>query len=205
MNKLDLNLLKRFVVLAKPYWLSEQKWKARGLLALLALLLIGYTWSNVLFNQQSGEFTSALAAHDAGRFWRSILLFLALLVVAVPIYSYYYYVRDKLAIQWRRGLTDEVMARYFDNHAFYRLLENPEIDNPDQRIAQDIASFTQQSLNFLLLFASAAFELLAFTGVLWSISQLLVLFLALYAAAGTLRNGSRSSGVSARCSRTSIN
>jgi vitamin B12/bleomycin/antimicrobial peptide transport system ATP-binding/permease protein len=186
MDKLDIRLLKRFLGLAKPYWTSDQKWTARGQLVLLGLFVGGYTWLNVLFNEQSGEFTSALAARESSRFWHSILVFSGLLVVAVPVYSYYYYVRDRLAIQWRRWFTDQTLARYFENHSFYRLLDNPEIDNPDQRVSEDIASFTQQSLNFLLLFASAAFELLAFSKVLWSISESLVLFLMLYAAAGTL-------------------
>ena len=86
--RLGLSMLRRMVALAKPFWVSEQKWKAIGLAISLALLLAGYTWSNVLFNHQTGEFTSSLAARDGDRFWRSILLFLALLVVAVPIYAY---------------------------------------------------------------------------------------------------------------------
>lgn len=186
MNRIDLNLLRRFLVLAKPYWSSKQNRNAWWLLALLILLLVGYTGSNVLFNKQSGEFASALAARDANRFWHAVLVFSGLLVVAVPVYSYYYYVRDKITIQWRQGMTEATLARYLEDHAFYRLAANPTIDNPDQRIAEDVRSFTSQSLSFFLLFASAAFELLAFSSVLWSISRLLVVILALYAAAGTL-------------------
>ena len=186
MGKLNLKLWKRFIVLAKPYWQSDEKWQAWGLLVLLILLLAGYSGSNVLFNRQSGEFASALAARDGHRFWRAVLLFAGLLVVAVPIYSYYYYVRDRLAIQWRRWLTDRVLTRYFGKRSYYRLVAAPEIDNPDQRVSEDVGSFTQQSLNFLLLFASASFELVAFSGVLWSISRVLVLILVLYAALGTL-------------------
>ena len=185
MNKLDLDLWKRFYKLAKPYWRSGKKWQAWGLLALLVLLLVGYTGSNVLFNRQTGEFASALAAHDTHRFWRSVVLFTGLLVVAVPVYSFYYYVRDRLAIQWRLWFTDQVLGRYFADHAYYRLASNHEIDNPDQRVAEDVRSFTLESLNFLLLFTSAFFELVAFSKVLWSISRLLVLILILYAAAGT--------------------
>ena len=186
MNKLNLNLVKRFIILAKLYWLSKEKWKATGLLVLLILLLLGDTWFNVLFNAQSGEFTSALAAGEAGRFWSSIRQYLVLLLVAVPIYSYYYYVRDKLAINWRRWMTQRLLGQYFENRAYYRLLQDPAIDNPDQRISEDIASFTQQSLNFLLLIAGSAFSLVAFSKVLWTISHSLVLFLTLYALAGTI-------------------
>jgi vitamin B12/bleomycin/antimicrobial peptide transport system ATP-binding/permease protein len=185
MNQFDLKLLKRLAALAKPYWVSEERWKARGLLLLLGLLLIGDTWFSVLFNEQSGEFTSALAAREAPRFWQSVRTFVGLLVVAVPIYSYYYYVRDKLAIQWRRWLTARTLTGYFEGRAFYHLLRNEEIDNPDQRIAEDISSFTSQSLTFLLMFANAAFQLMAFSAVLWSISRLLVFFLILYATAST--------------------
>ena len=184
-SKLNLKLLRRFRKLAIPYWTSEEKRKAWGFLLLLGLLLAGETWFNVLFNHQSGEFTSALAELDAARFWASVRLYLWLLVIAVPVYSYYYYVRDKLSIEWRQWLTGKFLGRYFGNRAYYHLQRNLEIDNPDQRIGEDIASFTTQSLNFLLLFASATFEMVAFSKVLWDISHPLVYFLALYAAIGT--------------------
>ncbi|HSR05818.1 MAG TPA: ABC transporter ATP-binding protein/permease [Bryobacteraceae bacterium] len=186
MNKLDLNLLKQSIALAKPYWFSEENRKGRWLLVLLVLLLIGDTEFNVLFNQQSGEFTSALAARDTARFWHSVRIFFGLLLAAVPIYAYYYYVRDTLGLNWRRWLTDRILKRYFKNHAFYKLLTKPEIDNPDQRISQDIASFTQQALSFLLIFGGGVIQLLAFGRVLWSISGYLVLFVIVYATLVTL-------------------
>ena len=153
MPQINPRLVKRFINLAKPYWYSEEKWMARGLVALLVLIMVAETWFNVLFNELSGEFTSALAAQESTRFWRSIAKFCGLLVVAVPIYSYYYFVRDKLGNNWRRWMTHRLLGRYFRDHAFYELLRNPEIDNPDQRISEDIASFTQRSLTFLLLSA----------------------------------------------------
>ena len=185
MKKLNLELWKRIAALAKPFWYSDEKWKARGLLALLVVLLIADTQFNVYFNRQSGEFTSALAAGDGKRFWSSVRVFFALLVGAVPIYAYYYFVRDKLFIHWRRWLTHQFLGRYFEDHAFFRLLKNPAVDNPDQRIAEDISSFTRESLNFLILFGSAVFQLIGFGRILWSISIPLVLFLLLYAVTGT--------------------
>jgi len=186
MNKLDLSLLRRSLALAKPYWFSAEKRQARWLLVLIVLLLLGDTEFNVLFNEQSGEFTSALAARDAARFWHSIRIFFGLILAAVPIYACYYYVRDRLALNWRRWLSNSYLERYFGNHSFYKLLARPEIDNPDQRISEDIASFTQQSLTFLLIVTSGLFQLLAFSRVLWSISGYLVFFLIVYATVGTL-------------------
>ena len=63
-HRLNLSFLKRAIHLAKPFWFLDEKKRARWLLFLLMLLLIGYTEFAVLFNQQSGEFTSALAERN---------------------------------------------------------------------------------------------------------------------------------------------
>jgi len=182
----DRRLWHRFWTIARPYWFLDAKWTARGLLALLVLLLLGRTEFTVLFNQQSGEFTSALAAKDPARFWHSMRIFGAVLAIAVPIYAFYYFVRDKLGILWRRWLTDRFLGRYFKDRAYYELTSNHAIDNPDQRIADDISSFTQKSLRFLLEVIGAVLQLVAFSGILWSISRLMVGFLIVYALIGTV-------------------
>ncbi|HEY2415340.1 MAG TPA: ABC transporter ATP-binding protein/permease [Pirellulaceae bacterium] len=179
-------LWSRFGAIAFPYWFSEERWTARGLLVVLILLLLGESASNVLFNQQSGEFTSALAAKDAPRFWRSIYQCLILLVASVPIYALYYYVRDRLGIFWRRWLTTRLLKGYFKDRAYYELSSHEKIDNPDQRIAEDVNTFTQKSLYFLLIFVGSVIQLIAFCGVLWNISRALVFFLIIYAVVGTL-------------------
>jgi putative ATP-binding cassette transporter len=185
MINFDRHLWQRFSAIAAPYWFREERWQARGLLMLLVLLLLGQTGFAVLFNQLTGEFTSALAARDADRFWTSIKECLTILIAAVPIYAFYYYVRDKLGIYWRRWLTRNFLNSYFSNRAYYELNSSTEIDNPDQRIAEDINTFTQKSLYFLLVLIGALLQLVAFSGVLWSISTELVFFLIIYAIAGT--------------------
>ena len=176
----------RFVALAKPYWNSEDKWKARSLLALLAILLLGNTAFSVFLNEQAGEFTSALAAQDSGRYWSSIYKSVGLIAAAAPVYVFYYFVRDKLVNYWRRWLTHNYLDTYFRNNAFYKLAFNAEIDNPDQRIAEDINTFTLKSIYYFLLAIETVLQLIAFSGVLWSISRTLVLFLVVYASVGTL-------------------
>ena len=176
----------RFFAIAKPYWYSEDKWKARSLLALLAILLIGNTAFNVFLNEQAGEFTSALAAQDSSRYWVSIYKSVGLIAAAAPVYVFYYFVRDKLVNYWRRWLTHNYLDTYFRNNAFYKLAFNAEIDNPDQRIAEDINTFTLKTIYYFLLAIETVLQLLAFSGVLWSISRTLVLFLVVYATIGTL-------------------
>ena len=155
-------------------------------MALLIVLLLADTQLNVWFNSQSGEATSALAARDGARFWHTIRIYLLLLLIAVPEYSAYYYARDRMGLRWRRALTHRFLDKYFRNHAFYRLRTDPQIDNPDQRMADDIDSITGQSVNFLLILAGAVFQMVAFGHVLWRISGYLILFLLAYAIVTTL-------------------
>lgn len=178
--------LPRFISLARPYWHSEDKWIAKGLLMLLVVLLVANTVFSVLLLEQSGEFTSALASQDSNRYWTSIYKTVGIILAASPSYVFYYYVRDKLVNKWRRWLTHHFLETYFRNNAFYKLAFNAEIDNPDQRISEDINTFTLRAIFYLLLLVETILQLCAFSGVLWSISRALVFFLMAYAAIGTL-------------------
>lgn len=185
MSRFRGRLIPRFLVLSKPYLVSDEKWIARGLLTLLMVLMLSNTAATVLLNQQAGEFSSALAARESDRYWRSIYFTIGLVCFAVPIYGFYYYVRDKLTIYWRRWMTTHYLSKYFNNTAYYKLAFASEIDNPDQRITEDINAFTRQSIYFLLIFTEMLLQLIAFCGVLWSISHGLVYFILVYAASGT--------------------
>jgi vitamin B12/bleomycin/antimicrobial peptide transport system ATP-binding/permease protein len=187
MHRFNFTILKQFWAIAKPYWSSEEKWWPRGLLLLVILLSFGYTGLSVMLNSKRGELISALSAKDEARFWQTILIFVGILVVYAPLYAGYVYLRDRLGLQWRQWLTDHFVDRYFQNRAFYRLNhESIDIDNPDQRIAEDVKSFTNESLTLLLAVVDSLLAIGAFSSVLWGISKPLILFLILYALVGTL-------------------
>jgi vitamin B12/bleomycin/antimicrobial peptide transport system ATP-binding/permease protein len=186
-ERFNLSVVKRFWAIAKSYWSSEEKWQARGLLLLVVLMSLSYTGLSVLLNNKRGALISALSAHDEARFWQTILVFTATLVVYAPLFAGYVYLRDRLGLEWRRWLTNRFIERYFENRAFYNLSHtDADIDNPDQRIAEDVKSFTQESLTLLLAAVDSLLAIIAFSGVLWSISKPLIGFLVLYALIGTL-------------------
>ena len=172
----------RFVAIAKPYWFSEERWWLRAGLGLLVVLLLLQTTSSVLFNRESGEFISALADKDGSRFWGSIWRYALILTAAIPVYSFYYYAQDTIALRWRKWLTDRFLHRYFNERIYYKLGQGSGIDNPDQRIAEDINSFTEQSLYFAMVVVGSVIQIIAFAGVLWSISPSLIYFLIGYSA-----------------------
>lgn len=186
MARLNSNVFQQFWRIAKPYWLGNEKWQARGLLLGVVLFLLAYTGLSVVLNNKRGVLISALSAQDEPRFWQTVMVFIGVLVVYAPLLAGYNYLRSRLSLQWRKWLTHRFVDHYFHNRAYYKLhlLQN-EIDNPDQRITEDVRSFTQESLNFLLVLVESVLSIIAFSSVLWGISQPLVVFLVLYAVIGT--------------------
>ena len=187
MERFNLTIFKQFWAIAKSYWSGEEKWRARGLLLSIVVMSLCYTGLSVLLNNKRGELISALSAKDEARFWQTILIFAGTLVVYAPLYAGYVYLRDRLGLNWRRWLTEHFIDRYFQNRAFYNLTNaDATIDNPDQRISEDVKSFTQESLTLLLAVVDSLLAIAAFASVLWGISPPLIIFLVLYALIGTL-------------------
>ncbi|WP_319419206.1 ABC transporter ATP-binding protein/permease [Pleurocapsa sp. FMAR1] len=187
MNRFNLKVLKKFWSLAKLYWSGNEKKGALTLLALLFVLLVAYTKLSVLLNQQQGDIISSLSAKEVDRFYKTIKAFFIILVIYVPLFSGFSYVQGILGNFWRRWLTNHFLNRYFSQRAFYKLGNfNIDIDNPDQRISEDIKGFTVDSLSFLLSLVSSLFQVIAFSFALWKISNTLVYILILYSFVGTL-------------------
>ena len=170
---------------ARPYWLGDQKRMAWGLLALLVGLMVLETQLAVMLIDKTGELTSALAAKQVDRFWSAVRASLMVVAVAVPVYAFYYYMRDAFSNHWRRWLTHRFLDGYLSERKYYDIGNSRDIDNPDQRISEDINTFTGRSTHFLLIFLGSLMQLVAFSAVLWSISHTLVAFLAVYALLGT--------------------
>ncbi len=189
-KRLNPELWQKFLKVAKPYWFSEKKWQARGLLGLLLLLALAVNAINVAISFIFRNIDTALATYpqtgEVSTFWRFIAFYAGLLVIGTPIVVMYGYLQDKLGLQWREWLTNHFLNKYFQNRAYYQINFNQKIDNPDQRIAEDIRSFTRTSLSFTLLILTSIITLVSFTGVLLSISVSLSVALVIYAILGTV-------------------
>jgi putative ATP-binding cassette transporter len=185
-NVFDPYLWKRFWQIARLYWFADERRSARIVLGLLLLLLFGFTALNVVLNFVGRDFMTALAEKDLPAFNKNLLLYLGVFVVATPVSVFYSFVRKHLGINWRLWLTNHFLGRYFDNRSYYRVNDDKNIDNPDQRISQDISSFTVTSLAFLSILFFSFVQLISFIGILWSISITLVMVLLAYAAVGTV-------------------
>ncbi len=186
--KLDFSAFQRFWAVAKPYWWdSQERWKAIGLLVFLLFLLTIQTKMNVLQNAQRGEFTSALAEKNVSRFWQAIVTYVLACLLFISLQTFCQYLEDKIRWFWRGWLTNFYLLKYMKNRNFYWLGSwTAKIDNPDQRISQDIERFCYMSLVLFMNFSSSLVNIIAFGIVLWSMSHNLVILLIAYAGAGML-------------------
>lgn len=163
----------------RPYL---KPWLFLGLLLLLSFSVSGI---NVIMSYVGRFFQTALAKKDIPSFWKYLYVYGSVFIIATPIVVIYTYLRRKLGMHWREWLTHSLLDKYFEHRAYYELTSSRSIDNPDQRIAEDLKSFTITSLDFLLIILGAVVDLIAFMGILYSISKLLSGVLLGYAFFGT--------------------
>jgi len=176
---------RQFWNISKAFFASRQQRKARGYLTALLILALSVGGVQVLMSYAGRDFMTAIAKKNPDAYWRLLGLYLGTFALAVPLGVYYRWTEQRLALLWREWLAQHLIKRYFNNRAYYRLRGSEGIDNPDQRISEDVRNFTANSLSFLLIVLNASVTLVAFLGVLWGISGTLVAVLFAYAIAGT--------------------
>jgi len=156
--------------LARGYWSSEERWSARILLAAIIALNLGMVYVSVLLNTARGTMYNGLQARDAAAFYSAfgtiVLLILAYLAVALLRY----YLNLTLQLRWRRWLTDRYLSRWLADRAFYRMRFFGKVDNPDQRISEDVRLFIEQTLSLGLGLLSSIVTLASFAAILWDLS-----------------------------------
>lgn len=170
------HLWRHFWLLAKPFWASEEKWRARGLLVLVIGLSLGLVFMQVQFNSWYSEFYDTLQKLDADGFRSAIIKFtwLALIYIVIAVYALYF--QQMLEVRWRRWLTDHYIGRWLAGQGYYRLqLIDQKTDNPDQRIAEDVTQFVSGTLSLSLGLLRSVVTLISFIGILWTLSGPLTL------------------------------
>ncbi|MCC7046937.1 MAG: ABC transporter ATP-binding protein/permease [Alphaproteobacteria bacterium] len=162
--------------LSRPYWFSEERWPARGLLAVIVGMNLGLVYLSVLLNQWNNAFYNALQEKDYDTFIRQLLYFVLLVTAFIVIAVYRLYLRQMLEIRWRRWLTDRFLGDWLGRQAYYRLqFAEGATDNPDQRISDDARLFVNQTLIISLDLLSNVVTLISFFGILWRLSGTLTI------------------------------
>ena len=164
--------LRRVWALSLPYFQSEDKWRARGLLAACVSLNLGMVYMMVLFNDWNRVFYDALQNRDAAVFWHQLGVFCILATCYIIVAVYKFYLTQLLELGWRTWMTRDYLQRWLSHHVFYRLELQAQngTDNPDQRIQEDVQQFTADTVSLSLGVLDASVTLLSFIGILWTLS-----------------------------------
>jgi len=168
--------------LAMPYFRSEERWKARALLASIIVLNLAAVYMLVLINDWNRLFYDALQNKQQDVFWTQLGRFTWIAFAYIIIAVYKFYLTQLLEVRWRAWLTAHYTTRWLTGHAFYRMeltrFTQPEAvagnsqspDNPDQRIQEDLNLFTSYSVSLSMGLLNALVTLVSFVGILWGLS-----------------------------------
>jgi putative ATP-binding cassette transporter len=175
----------RFGRAVKDFANCDVGWRARGIFALLIALLIVFNALNVFNSYVARDFMTAISNRDSAGFIRQAIVYLGVFAASTLVGAFYSFSEQRLGLLWREWLTRRLLGAYLDRRAYYRLSAAGMLTNPDERIAEDVKAFTATTLSFVLLLSNATVTVVAFSGVLWSISRTLFGVAIVYAICGS--------------------
>jgi putative ATP-binding cassette transporter len=157
--------------LTAPYFWSEERWSARGLLAIIIGSGVFLVYLMKLLNEWNARFFNALEDKNFEAFWAELRYFVIVALIYIIVAVYRLWFRQMLQIRWRRWLTEVYYRDWLAERTYYRMeLAGAAADNPEQRIEEDCNRFTDQTLVILLDLLSQVLTLVTFTSVLWGLS-----------------------------------
>ncbi len=169
----------RVWALSKPYFASDQKWQARGLLLAIVSLNLALVYMSVLYNDWNRVFYDSLQDKNAAVFWQQLGRFIYIAFGMIVLAVYRFYLTQLLEMRWRAWMTGHYLQRWLSNQAFYRLelaryqagtAAAATPDNPDQRIQEDVGQFTGSTLSLSMGLLNSVVTLVSFVGILWTLS-----------------------------------
>jgi len=159
--------------LAKPYWWSsDERWFARGILALVIVLNLLMVYINYRITEWYNTFYNDLQQYRAAAAWHGMLIFVLLATPYIIAAVYQTYLAQMLQIRWRRWLTAKYLDSWLSNGTYYHMqVLGDGTDNPDQRISSDLDTFTSQTLGLIVGILSSVTTIIAFVAMLWGLSS----------------------------------
>ncbi|MDA8125940.1 MAG: ABC transporter ATP-binding protein/permease [Deltaproteobacteria bacterium] len=171
MKKFDRAFFRGFWALITPYWTSDQRAAAWGLLAVVVGLNLGIVYISVLFNRWMNGFYNAIQNLDKAGFIKALYDFTWIAAAFIAVAVYMLYLNQLLQIRWRTWLTERYLNEWLARQTYYRIqIFEQTTDNPDQRISEDINALVNLTLNLGLGLLRAVVTLGSFIFILWGIS-----------------------------------
>ncbi|MEY2874662.1 MAG: hypothetical protein RLZZ373_2033 [Pseudomonadota bacterium] len=168
---------RQFWSLSGAYFSPKRSWQPLLGVALMLLFTLFAVRMNVLFSFWYNDFYSAMQALDQPKFWFSLNLFGILAAIHVARALVTSYIRSAFTIHWRQWLNDRTVGEWLDGQSYYLgRFAQPSVDNPDQRIQQDVTTLVGTTLALALGLVGAVVSVYEFTGILWNLSAPMTVF-----------------------------
>ncbi|TRT84757.1 MAG: ABC transporter ATP-binding protein/permease [Microcystis aeruginosa Ma_AC_P_19900807_S299] len=179
--------------IAQPYWyptasnkrsFSEviRSWGMLSLLIFLIVGLVGVTAFNSFVNRRLIDVI--IQEKDASQFASTLTVYAIGLICVTLLAGFTKDIRKKIALDWYQWLNTQIVEKYFSNRAYYKINFQSDIDNPDQRLAQEIEPIATNAISFSATFLEKSLEMLTFLAVVWSISRQIAIPLMFYTIIG---------------------
>ena len=179
----------RFVSSLKLFAFSQRKHegtKAIWLFIGLIAFMCGINGLNVVNSYVGRDFMTSIENRNLAEFIKQAILYIGVFAATTIVAVFFRYTEETLGVLWREWATRRCILGYASHRVYFRLKQKGEVGNPDQRIADDIRTYTASTLSFMIMLLNGTFTVVAFSGVMWSISPLLFGVSVAYAAVGTL-------------------
>jgi putative ATP-binding cassette transporter len=158
--------------IGSPYWYARENWiQAWSLLTIVMVAMYAQVKLNVMISDATQQYITSIALKEADDVRQHLLYLCIRDVVAVSVVSVAYnYCLTRLAIQWRWWEANDFLSRYFSNHAYLKLLKNKKVDNPNQRMSQDIDSFCNNVVWLLIPLLSSLVNIYEWSYLMWTLA-----------------------------------
>ncbi|AWX14389.1 ABC transporter ATP-binding protein [Mergibacter septicus] len=162
---------KQFWLLGKDYFSPKRSLRPLLGFSFILILTLFSVRIDVIFSQWYNTMYDALQKLDENKFWEQMIWFAIIAGINLANVLFIYYIKQRFLIQWRQWLNDNLLDKWLENNAYYKIqYSNDQLDNPDQRIQQDIQSYVNNSLSLSTGVISSLVSLVAFTVILWNLS-----------------------------------
>ena len=138
----------RIIRITRPLFTSEVRWYVIAWLVALVALVLGVVGLNVVNGYVINKFMTAISERNSAAYRTEAIRYLMVFAASTAVAVFAKFAEERLGILWRGWLTGHLIDKYLMNRAYHRLMGRNDIDNPDQRMTEDVKTFTTTTLSF---------------------------------------------------------
>lgn len=184
--RIDGVFFKRVWKMAVPYWTRKDAWKSWLSLGVLVLMMAGFSASGGYFSYLTADLTNALVEHKTHVYWSLLIWITAMGLIRFAATLGQQLLSALLNQHWWLWLTTYLMDNYLASRTYYEIVQDDKIDNPDQRIQQEVEPFCTTISTMPQMLIGSLMDMGIQAGILSAISPTMLISVVIFAILQTL-------------------